>query len=228
MTARSKIDRAALTLAVVKVGNGGRGFIVEDKRRNRIVITAVHCLTGSGRQLPPAHPFSYLQERTYANLLGPLGKAKPQVWAQCLFADPLADIAVLGSPDGQELYEQSQAYEQLVDAVTPLTIVDAPKQGTEWVRPAYYRGVGKLQAFKVPTPGKGAALVLSLDNKWRDCTVTRHGYGLSVDQDKLIKSGMSGSPILAATGHAIGLVSTGILNPVLVEALPPRIGLKAK
>ena len=31
MTATNKIDRAALTLAVVKVGNGGRGFIVENK-----------------------------------------------------------------------------------------------------------------------------------------------------------------------------------------------------
>src|SRR6516162_2703147 len=225
MTATNKIDRAALTLAVVKVGNGGRGFIVENKY-GRIVITAAHCLAGDGRQLPPAHPFSHLKERTYAKLLGPLGKAKPKVWAECLFADPLADIAVLGSPDGQELYDEAEAYEQFVDAVTPITIADAPKQGTEWVKPAY--SGAKLRAFKAATPGKGAALVLSLNNKWHDCTVTRHGCGLSVDQDALIKGGMSGSPILATTGHAIGLVSTGELNPVLVEALPPRIGLKTK
>ena len=44
MTATNKIDRAALTLAVVKVGNGGRGFIVENKY-GRIVITAAHCLS---------------------------------------------------------------------------------------------------------------------------------------------------------------------------------------
>jgi hypothetical protein len=53
------------TNAVVKVGNGGRGFVVETKHRSRIVITAAHCLTGDGRQLPPAHPYSYLEERTY-------------------------------------------------------------------------------------------------------------------------------------------------------------------
>ena len=97
-----------LTSAVVKVGKGGRGFIVETKRGDRVVITATHCLTAI-KPLPPAHPFSYTEERTYGNLLGPLGKAKPTVWAECLFADPLADIAVLCSPDEQALFEQADA-----------------------------------------------------------------------------------------------------------------------
>jgi hypothetical protein len=45
---------------------------------------------------PPAiGSISYLQERTYRALLGPLG-AEPTVWAECLVADPIVDIAVLG------------------------------------------------------------------------------------------------------------------------------------
>jgi len=41
---------------------------------------------------------SYTEERTYPNLLGPLGKTEPMVWAECLFGDPVADIAILGQP----------------------------------------------------------------------------------------------------------------------------------
>ena len=225
MATKKRLDkRAALTPAVIKVGDGGRGFVVETKRGDRIVITAAHCLAGEGRQLPPAHPFSYLKERTYPKLLGPLGKAKPIIWAECLFADPLADIAVLGSPDNQELCDEAEAYERLADTVTPFAIADAPKEGSKWVRPAY-KGM-KFSAFKAPTPGKGAALVLSLDGKWLECTITRHGSGLSIDQEKIVKGGMSGSPILLTTGQPIGLVSTGHLNPVLVDTLPPRIGIQ--
>jgi hypothetical protein len=77
--------------AVVKVG-GGRGFIVK-RADDQVVITAAHCLPF----FPPAHPMSYLQERTFEALLGPLG-TKPTVWAECKFVDPIADIAVLSSP----------------------------------------------------------------------------------------------------------------------------------
>lgn len=49
---------------------------------------------------------------TYKNFLGPLG-GKRQVWAECLFVDPIADIAVFGTPDTQDLYEQADAYDEL-------------------------------------------------------------------------------------------------------------------
>jgi hypothetical protein len=79
------------------------------------------------------------------------------------------------------------------------------------------------QSISVPTPGRGAALVLSLDGKWLECTVARRRAWLSIEQEKLVASGMSGSPIVSMAGRAIGLLSTGGLNPVLVETLPPRI-----
>src|SRR5262249_44463616 len=75
--------------AVVTVGDA-RGFIIEHTQ-HRLVVTAAHCLP----KLPPAHPASYNHERTW-KLLAPLGE-KPAVRTECLFVDPIADIAVLGS-----------------------------------------------------------------------------------------------------------------------------------
>jgi hypothetical protein len=46
------------------------------------------------------------------------------VWAECVFVDAMADIAVLGSPDNQELSDQAEAYDQLVDSMKPLAVAD--------------------------------------------------------------------------------------------------------
>jgi hypothetical protein len=51
------------------------------------------------------------KRQTYGNLLGPL-QAECTVWAECRFVDPIADIAVLGQPDSQDLYEESEADDQ--------------------------------------------------------------------------------------------------------------------
>lgn len=61
-------EQTVLTGAVVRVGDGGRGFVVEHRGR-RGIMAAAHCL----EVLPPPHPASYLKERTYEALLGPLG-----------------------------------------------------------------------------------------------------------------------------------------------------------
>jgi hypothetical protein len=104
--------------AIVKVG-GGRGFIIEHRREvppfngkrfasDHLVITAAHCLP----RFPPCHSASNSYERTYASLLGTLDAAKPGVRAECVFADPVADIAVLSHPDYQ-VYEDAGAYDVL-------------------------------------------------------------------------------------------------------------------
>src|SRR5688572_22382495 len=103
MTRRSPVTASApspLTAAVVRVGDG-RGFLVEgtsfSRERERFVITAAHCLP----RFPEPHPGSYGEERTYPDLLGPLD-GEPSVWAELVFADPIADLAVLGPPDPEE------------------------------------------------------------------------------------------------------------------------------
>jgi hypothetical protein len=177
--------------AVITAGDG-RGFIVKIRRPRRVisgpnqykvvdilryVITAAHCLPF----FPPCHPTSYLNERTYKAVLGPLG-ADPAVWAECVFVDPVADIAVLGPPDNQALWAQCEAYEALVDAATPLPLADAAASSPAWL--------------------------LSREGQWFRCQVENNGAGWWIkDAAQPISGGMSGSPILSDEGRAIGLVS---------------------
>jgi hypothetical protein len=112
-----------LLSGVLRVGEG-RGFLVKRRRyHDCIVITAAHCLP----DLPPPHPLAYLEELTYRRLLGPLG-TEPTVWAHILFVDPVADIAVLGAPDGQVLSEQADTYEAFMASARPLAVAEAPIQ----------------------------------------------------------------------------------------------------
>ena len=88
-----------MTNAVIRVGDG-RGFIVNDEgearlgRDKRIVITAAHCLPF----VPPCDAYSVDECRAYEELLGPLGQELTVPWVECLFVDPIGDIAVLGYP----------------------------------------------------------------------------------------------------------------------------------
>ena len=201
---------------VLQVG-AGRGFVVEATcgpfgGKARIVVTAGHCL---GLVLPPSHAASYTEERTYRSILGPLG-GPTEVRAECLFVDPITDIAVLAAPDYEALAEEADAYERLVAGMAPFPVADAPQED-----------------IKKAQPGRGLALVLSLNGNWVECTVERRGHWLWVKNTGMIEGGMSGSPIIAPTGQAIGVVSTGsmsaglTMHPVLVEVLPRRIGLSS-
>jgi hypothetical protein len=179
---------------VVTVGDG-RGFIVESMGR-RLVITAAHCLP----ELPPCHAASHTSERTY-QLLGPLDGERT-TWTEILFADPVADIAVLGPPDNQE-YDEGP-YRLLTEAAA-LTI-------------------GLLPEADPFTPAR----VLSLNGKWVRCAIRAHKDGPIWIKSEGIKSGMSGSPILAEDGSAVGVISVASEttshmhgpNPRLVSRLP--------
>jgi len=170
---------AKATEAVVRVG-GGRGFIIE-AGHNRLVITAAHCLP----HFPPAASVSYVSDRTYAEILGPLGDGETKVWAECLFADPVGDIAVLGSPDNQELYNEALAYEELTEAAPGLPVS---------VEPLLL---------------KASAWLLTPDGRWTRCTVQCGGAGKTLWVEGAldgIHGGMSGSPILDDDATAIGVL----------------------
>jgi hypothetical protein len=164
-----KAKRAVLTVGV------GRGFVVE----RRLVISAAHCLP----QLPEPHPWA---ERTYWKLLATLG-TKPAVTTECLFADSVADIAVLGPPDEERFAGhggEHERYEELIETTVPLRIGDVSE--AEEVR----------------------AWLLSLDGRWFSCRAIHHGGGLWLsDAPEGIVGGMSGSPILNDEGEAIGVMS---------------------
>ena len=184
--------------AIIRVG-GGRGFVVAT-RRGKLVITAAHCLP----RIPPAHPSSYTKDRTYDRLLGPIGES-PSVWSECLFVDPVADVAVLCEPDSQVLCDEWEAYDALVKERPTIRIsrVTAPRSG--WL--------------------------LAKSGEWQRCTLTPHSGEFRSDlgvkdfgSQDAIALGTSGSPILTGNGHAVGVMSTGEdRNPILADALPAKL-----
>jgi hypothetical protein len=195
----NELTRLRAQASVVTVG-GGRGFVVNGAHESRLVVTAAHCLPF----FPPCHGASYLEERTYRPLLAPLGK-EPVVCAECLFADPIADIAVVGSPD-EELWDEAEAYKALIESTSPIAIADAPEQGHGWV--------------------------LSLEGKWFQCAIRYINDGplWISNPEQPIVGGMSGSPVISDEGAAIGIVNLGggasdlgYCNSRLLRDLPGRL-----
>jgi hypothetical protein len=162
--------------SVVQVSDA-RGFVFQGEQDDqRYLVTASHCLP----RLPRAP--SDASECTYPDLLGPLGRER-RVWAECLFVDPVADIAVLGGPDNQEFVHQAKAYEELVNEAEPLSMRLCQDEEEGWL--------------------------FALDAKhWFRCTVYCPQTLWIANAAEAIRGGMSGSPILAADGTAIAVCCT--------------------
>ena len=115
-------------------------------------------------------------------------------------------------PNGEELWNESEAYEALTSPVEPfllgtLTFVQRRLPN------------GDIIAREAEARGQ----MLSLDRRWFACTVKSYGgQAAAVEQPETpIEFGMSGSPILGPDGHAIAVVSGGeSSNPLLADALP--------
>jgi hypothetical protein len=211
------IGPVELTCSVVRVG-GGRGFIIAQGDKTiaeggkGYVITAAHCLPS----VPAPHLARYLKEETYRRLLGPLG-AKPSVTATCVFVDPIADIAVLGPPDYEALSREYDQYQAFLAALPPFDITAPPPRprlrmpAFDDEEPPAFRRLGE-----VSFPGR----VMSLEGQWIDCNVRRLGGPFLIEPEELVKSGMSGSPLISPTGAALGVVSTSNWAAVLADGLP--------
>lgn len=172
--------------------------------------------------LPEANPHASSRKRSYA-LLGQLAAPNPSIVAECLFVDPVVDIAVLGRPNEQPGYEDGEladgydadAFDELVEEATALPEVgDISRNATGWL--------------------------LSLERQWKPCLleVHRHPYGEGIPRKTLyithasggIVGGMSGSPILLDNGSVIVVISNsgghmephteGGPQPWLLHALP--------
>jgi S1-C subfamily serine protease len=170
-------EKAKRAISHVGFDDGhGRGFVVEGPgRQKHYVITAAHCL---GR-LPPTQ--TDLQERMYPKILGHLGEER-EVSAECLFVDPISDLAVLAEPDDQGAADLSIQYRDFLKGVEAIKVAVANEEAS--------------------------ARVLSLDGAWMDCRITATRYGLWL-HDINIEGGMSGSPILTVDWRAVGVLVVG-------------------
>jgi hypothetical protein len=128
------------------------------------------------------------------------------VTAECWFADPVADIALLGPPEGEDFDDDQMAYQQLVESIAPLTLAIAPNNGVAWL--------------------------WSSDEGWVACHIAHEDGPLWIfDAPDSIDRRMAGSPVLVDDGCAIGVLSStsGIdggsehiigPHPNLMRALP--------
>lgn len=122
---RKVMARDNLIDAVVRVGDG-RGFVIKAPGyrfpdEDRLIITAAHCLP----HLPPPHPWMHLEEKTYRDLVGARGD-NPTLWAECIFANPVSDLAVLSGPDDQELCDKASAFNEFIGSLQKIFPVRAP------------------------------------------------------------------------------------------------------
>jgi hypothetical protein len=189
MQGRNPMDA---TQAILTVGEG-RGFVValytqHPDLLDKTVITAAHCLP----YLPPCAVATGGEWQTYRKILGPLG-AKATVWAQCLFADPVMDIAVLGAPDSLEFPAEAKAYEKLLASAEYLPVADAPLTGR--LQLLSHEG----QWFDRPIEDS------PLEWLWLKCA------------GRDIVGAISGSPILSMDGAAVGVLSVGLTPDDLIQ-----------
>jgi len=201
---------------VLQVGDGGRGFVIETDQR-RYVVTAAHCL---GENLPPAHAASDDEERTYPDFIGMLDGSR-NVWAECVFVDPIADLAVFGEPDAGTFGDEWEAHVKLIDQTKPFALGKL-----RFERPIHRLPDGTTIPGNAEATSE--ALMLSLDGEWFSCRITSFGRSLWIENAmQPIQSGMSGSPIILPDGSAVGVVCVSVVgkreggpNPALFANLP--------
>lgn len=193
----------ALKKGVIRVGDG-RGFLVAGFNEV-LVITAAHCLAEM-----PGRSLSNMAGGAYSPVwIGPL-QGGLEVKADCIFADPFADIAVLRCPDEQQFSSDADAYEHLIAGASTLTIDCTLARSS----------LGEIQRD---------GMILSIDGTWQPCKVVcSEGGPLQLEQMKAeLHAEMAGSPIISMTGAVLGVLSFGgpsslSLHAHLALDLPPK------
>ncbi len=184
-------------------GKSGRGFWVGSPGVG-LIVTAAHCLP----HYPPREgDVAFSHERTYRDLVARLD-GKGACWVECIFLDPVADLAVLAEPDNQSLYEESCKFSDF-----------ASRSG--------FLEIGSLADGETPVR------IMLNNSESIPCIVETNSRPYSrtfviKKTDREIKGGMSGSPILTDDGKVVGVICNNATGPILSRCLPPWITNLAK
>ena len=181
---RSTVDdliRNRITLATVTVindeksGSKGRGFLVY----GGYILTAAHCIPWSVEGLM-ALDVPFLVEIITAD--------RSRLRGQVVAVEPVADIAVIGSPDNQTFYEESDAFDLFAESVRGLLLCSDE----------FAFG----QGFPIHILTHCGEWLSGQASQWGEYAAT-----MRVDTDPTIPSGTSGSAIVNGRGEVVGVVS---------------------
>jgi hypothetical protein len=187
------------TSALTSVGTG-RGFLVKTDGDSPLVVTAASCLPYLPRPEITFDP----NDRNYRALVGyPENERRVSAWSH--FIDLIANVAVLGSPCGDEYEIDWRRFKALTCGNTPMSIADPPKKNS-------------------------LAWIPSLDGRWFRCILYNTGHQLYLyEHVEDIVAEMAGLPIVVDDGSVIGVVSNTRqpadehwvgMQPRLTEVLP--------
>jgi hypothetical protein len=160
-------------------GKGGQGVLVA----GGFILTAAHCIqwNGDGGMTMGEYYLEHVTTKSGAHFrVGPHA------------AEPVSDIAVLGSLDDQEFCDDCDEFEQWCEATPAVPI-------------AY-----TTPAFRDPL----RVSILTHKGKWIDARIVRyvppgrplHGV-LYIEADDRIEGGASGGPVVDSSGQLVGVVS---------------------
>jgi S1-C subfamily serine protease len=172
---RRKVEAATFRLCGVSEGKrAGAGQCV--LIQGNYIVTAAHCVDHS-----EAGGMA-LGDYYLTTIVTPLGKFRVATAA----VEPVSDIAVLKSTDGQELRRDADAFEQLCEKVKPLRVHQT-----------------------VPKLGEGFSVwILTHEQTWIHASAEYFGGGkIFLTSNSLIKGGTSGGPVVNDHGELVGVVS---------------------
>jgi hypothetical protein len=161
-------------------------------------------------------------------MLGAMGE-RPTISAQCIFVDPIANIAILSSPGDAEYRDEvdHERYEALTNSVAALKIADiAPSarkveddryEAPVWVPSRTGEFIPCTVSYMAHVIGHRA--ILDPMSIWGNETPREDGLP---SQDRLWSQlpDLCGAPILTADGSAVGVLIGGNENPRLTHNLP--------
>jgi hypothetical protein len=171
----------------------GRGILVG----GNLVLTAAHCIDYKSDGSMVLGDY-FIEEIETAQ--GERLKASP------VAVEPVQDIAVLGSLDGQEFYKEAERFETFCENTRPLTVCQ-----------------GDVEIFQ-----KFPVYVYNLDRTWvpgRAQKCNEAATSLFLEPIREIRSGASGGPIVNELGEVVGLVSVNAYGSGVGHCPMPHLTL---